>query len=319
MPAEPLVSILLPTFNRAHLLPRAVESVLQQSYPDWELLIWDDGSSDETQAVLSSFMDPRIRIFSGKNRGKPYVINRAFSCSNGDLIAFLDDDDQWLPDKLKVQVSFLQSNPDVDLSFGNFRNVDIAANHEQDGFAQSAVGLARLLTTPTSAGFKRITNGWLEGLAADNFIAMDTVILRRVLMEKIGGFNENLACAEDFEFWWRAGLAGFHFAYTDEVLLVRNKYPGSLSSSCVPTLTGTLRTLDACAEASFQAGREETIRYLRPAYRNTWQNLMTAYSREGDLFRAFQAFTSANRYGRKPGTLRVLFRALSDTALGKAK
>ena len=319
MSETPLVSIILPTFNRAHLLPRAVNSVLHQSYTNWELLIWNDGSSDETEAILRSFTDPRIRYFSEPNHGKPYALNHAFSYSNGDLIAFLDDDDQWLPGKLALQVSFLNDNPEVDLIFGNYRNVDKATNQEKDGFAQSAAGLASLQTASASFNFKQITGGWLENLAMDNFIAMDTVVLRKDLMEKTGKFNENLCCAEDFEFWWRAGLAGYRFAYTDEILLIRNKYPGSLSTSSVRTLTGTLHTLDACAEASRRAGREETIQFLRPTYRNLWQNLITAYGLKGDLPLAFKAFTKANHYGLQLGSFSTLLGAFYATVKRKEK
>lgn len=309
MPETPLVSIILPTFNRAHLLPRAVNSVLHQSYTNWELLIWNDGSSDETEAILRSFTDPRIRYFSELNHGKPYAVNHAFSYSNGNLIAFLDDDDQWLPGKLALQVSFLNDNPEVDLIFGNYRNVDKATNQEKDGFAQSAAGLASLQTASASFNFKQITGGWLENLAMDNFIAMDTVVLRKDLMEKTGKFNENLCCAEDFEFWWRAGLAGYRFAYTDEILLIRNKYPGSLSTSSVRTLTGTLHTLDACAEASRLAGREETIQFLRPTYRNLWQNLISYNAKDGNLHAATSAFINSLRYGFRLGSIRLLLRA----------
>ena len=81
MPDAPLVSILLPTYNRAHLLPRAVDSVLGQTYPNWELLIWNDGSTDETEAVLHGLNDVRIRCFSDRNRGKAAAVNCAFARS----------------------------------------------------------------------------------------------------------------------------------------------------------------------------------------------------------------------------------------------
>ncbi len=317
MTEKPLVSILLPTFNRGHLLPFAVESVVQQTYANWELLIWNDGSSDETEAILRSFTDPRIRYFSEPNYGKPYALNRALYYSNGDLIAFLDDDDQWLPGKLALQVSFLNENPKVDLTFGNYRNVDKATDREEDGFAQSAAGLASLQTASAPLNFKQITGGWLENVAMDNFIAMDTVILRRSLLDEIGSFNESLQRAEDFEFWWRAGLAGASIAYTDEVLLVRNKYPGGLSTSSVQTLTGTLHTLNACAEASRRVDREETIQFLRPSYRNLWQNLITAYGLKGDLPLAFKAFTQANHYGLQLGSFSTLLGAFYATVKRK--
>jgi len=316
MTEKPLVSILLPTYNRAHLLPRAIASVLGQTYQNWELLIWNDGSTDDTKAVLRAITDPRVRHFSEGNQGKPYALNQAYSIAHGDLIAFLDDDDEWLPRKLAVQVSLLQENPEVNLSFGNFRNNDKATNQETKGFTQSSAGIKKLETILTSQNFKFITRGWLEAIGTDNFIAMDTVVLRRDLFDCVGPFNKELENSEDFEFWWRAGLAGVRAAYTEDILLIRNKYPGSLSSAGLTTLTNTLRTLDTCAETSHQAGREETIDFLRPAYRNVWQNLIDAYGCEGNISNAFKAFNSANHYGFSLGSFRLILGAILNS-IGK--
>jgi len=309
MTKEPLVSILLPTFNRAHLLPRAIASVLDQTYQNWELLIWNDGSTDDTEQVLQALTDPRIRTFNDINHGKPYALNQAYANAHGDLIAFLDDDDEWLPDKLGIQIMFLQENPDVDLCFGNFRNIDKATSQETLGFMQSCAGIKKLVTITTSHEFKLISDGWLEGIGTDNFIATDTVILRKVFFDRVGLFNEGLQNSEDFEFWWRAGLAGVRAAYTDEILLIRNKYPGSLSSTGIFTLTNTLRALDACKEASHRAGREETVHFLRPAYGNLWQNLIKAYGQVGDISSAFRAFISAAQYEVNPGSFRLILGA----------
>ena len=225
--------ILLPTYNRASsagggfLLHKRTQT----------------GSADLERfqrmkpAVLHGLNDVRIRCFSDRNRGKAAAVNCAFARSRGDLIAFLDDDDTWLPDKLKSQIAFLQNDRDVDLIFSNFLNINKDTDIGANGFAQSAAGLGRLQTSSDSPDYKRIRKGWLEGIAVDNFIAMDTIIMRRSLIEVVGGFNEKLACSEDFELWWRLGLAGVRAAYTDEVLLIRNKYPGSLSAAaCAPSL-----------------------------------------------------------------------------------
>jgi Glycosyltransferases involved in cell wall biogenesis len=124
MPETPLVSIILPTFNRAHLLPRAVNSVLHQSYANWELLIWNDGSTDNTEAVLNSYTDIRIHYFADINKGYAHSLNQLILQTRGKYLAFLDDDDEWMPSKLEKQISILHRHPDVDLSFADYRNID---------------------------------------------------------------------------------------------------------------------------------------------------------------------------------------------------
>jgi glycosyltransferase involved in cell wall biosynthesis len=307
---KPFVSIILPTYNRAHLLPRAVESVLSQTFPEWELIIWNDGSTDETVKILDAYHDPRIRTFSASNQGKSAALNQALKQANADIFAFLDDDDCWMPEFLERQMAILRAQPELDLVFGNFRNVNVARNLEEDGFRQNAPGLNRLRTEELGGGAKHITEGFLEGISTENFIAFDTVLVRKRLTERVGPFNTNLNGGEDFEFWWRAGLQGLQAAFTEEIGLIRYKYPGSLSGSEVTTRLNFLRTLDACAEASRQAGKPETIELLRPAYRNTWQNMISISAQQNDLNGAFVAFRTSLKYGFRLGSIRLLLRAL---------
>ena len=307
---KPFVSIILPTYNRAHLLPRAVESVLSQTFPEWELIIWNDGSTDETVKILDAYHDPRIRTFSASNQGKSAALNQALKQANADIFAFLDDDDCWMPEFLERQMAILRAQPELDLVFGNFRNVNVARNLEEDGFRQNAPGLNRLHTEELGGGAKHITGGFLEGISTENFIAFDTVLVRKRLTERVGPFNTNLNGGEDFEFWWRAGLQGLQAAFTEEIGLIRYKYPGSLSGSEVATRLNFLQTLDACAEASRQAGKPETIELLRPAYRNTWQNLIEMYGKQKNSAGMLKAFNNACKYGFQPGTLGAFMRAL---------
>lgn len=318
MSETPLVSIILPTFNRAHLLPRAVNSVLHQSYANWELLIWNDGSTDNTEAVLNSYTDIRIHYFADINKGYAHSINQLILQTRGKYLAFLDDDDEWMPSKLEKQISILHRHPDVDLIFADYRNIDFSKKIENLGFLQNAAGLKKLKCEKLDH-VHIIKGGILEGIGTDNFIATDSMIFHRRILDKLSGFNTHLVNAQDFEFWWRAGLAGYRFAYTDKILLIRNKYPGGLSTSSVQTLTGTLHTLNACAEASRRAGREETIQFLRPTYRNLWQNLITAYGLKGDLPLAFKAFTKANHYGLQLGSFSTLLGAFYATVKRKEK
>jgi glycosyltransferase involved in cell wall biosynthesis len=117
LPDEPLVSILLANYNYANYIGQSIESVLQQTYSRWELIICDDGSTDNSVAVIESYLqrDHRIRLVRKPNGGHTSVLNMAFSCSSGDIICFLDSDDLYLPRKLTIVVGACTSQPDAGL------------------------------------------------------------------------------------------------------------------------------------------------------------------------------------------------------------
>jgi len=113
---DPLVSIALPSFNAERTIEDAIASVLLQTYQNWELLLIDDGSSDQTVAAASRFKDPRIKIFAdGANRGLPARLNEAIDRSSGKYLARMDNDDMCFPERLQKQVEYLETHPDVDL------------------------------------------------------------------------------------------------------------------------------------------------------------------------------------------------------------
>lgn len=116
MSAEPRVTVFIPTYNRSKMLPKAIESILAQTFDDFELLIIDDGSTDDTPAVLARYDDPRIRLEPNpSNLGLPRTRNRAMQLARGEFLAYLDSDDLSEPERLARQVAFLEARPDVAL------------------------------------------------------------------------------------------------------------------------------------------------------------------------------------------------------------
>lgn len=116
--SKPLVTVIMPTYNRADLLPRAIESVLKQTFRDFELIIVDDGSTDGSVDLIRSYMEKDKRIFlivNNQNKGISYSRNRAYNAARGKYIMPMDSDDQILPNKLLVQTTFLENHPDIDL------------------------------------------------------------------------------------------------------------------------------------------------------------------------------------------------------------
>lgn len=188
MPADPLVSVVLPTYNRARLLPRSIGSVLAQGYPNLELIVADDCSTDDTEAVVRSFADPRVRYLRCPRNGGPgYARNRGIEVARGDFIAFQDSDDEWLTDKLDRQVALLQkSPPEVGMVCGAYvvwLGDDRLDNHPLSASAERGDFEPDLLY-----GFRYTPPTWL---------------LRRECLLTTGPFDESLPNREDWDLMFR--------------------------------------------------------------------------------------------------------------------
>jgi glycosyltransferase involved in cell wall biosynthesis len=313
------VSVILPTFNREEYLERAVKSVIDQTYQDWELIIWDDGSTDQTEELVRSFREKRIQYFCEQNQGVAYARNQAISKSHGGLIAFLDSDDAWHPEKLSKQLRAMESFPQIDLLFSDFMNFDMVNDTQRTGFQQELHGIEHLTIRELDDGLNLIEDGMPESLALGNFIATDTVMVKREILDELGGFDGRLRNSEDFELWWRLGLAGKKFAFLNEVLLNRNKPAGTLSGASVVSAQNTLNALDLCCQATLSTGRDELVPYLEKRYRNTWQNLIAGYAREGDRKGINYAFRQSLKYGLRPGSIRLWLQGWLAATLRKGQ
>jgi len=181
----PSVSVVIPTFNRSRKLMRALQSVLKQTFHDYEVIVVDDGSSDDTYQALTSYL-PIIR-YVGKqvNQGVSAARNTGIREASAPWIAFLDSDDYWLEDKLSVQMKYIEQNPGTlacqteELWIRNGRRVNPRRKHKKpsgDIFAQS---LKLCLVSPSS------------------------VVLKRSMFDEIGFFDETLPAAEDYDMWLR--------------------------------------------------------------------------------------------------------------------
>lgn len=307
---HPLVSIILPTYNRATLLPRSINSVQAQTFTDWELIIWDDGSTDDTKKVVESFGDKRIRYFFDHNHGMSYALNQAIEHTRGIFIAFLDDDDVWKESKLTIQLELLTKYPEIDLVFGDFTNFNQVTGKLGIGFSQTA-GAMKLLKTRRIAEHERlITGNFLEAIMHDNFIAFDTVIIRKSMVDLLGKFNEELRNGMDLEYWWRFGLMGGKAAYTESIIMDRIKYPQSLSGSNLLTLQNHLKALDSCQRIASLTNHMSEISILKKSYRNAWQNCILVHGKNGEINKALSAFNNSLKYGFRFGSLRLLMQVL---------
>jgi glycosyltransferase involved in cell wall biosynthesis len=208
----PNVSVVIPTYNCAAFLPAAIESVLAQTYKDFEILVVDDGSTDATSEVIAPYLD-RVQFIRQENKGVPAARNVGIRASRGEFIAWLDADDVWLPDKLELQMlSF--ADPEVMMAYSDF----------SVKYSDGQTLLSYLAQQPLAC----------EGYIVDNYVQSrflfpSTMVLRRDSMERCGFFDEEMLVCEDLELFARISLHG-KVAWSRRPLTVRYEGTHNLTS-----------------------------------------------------------------------------------------
>jgi glycosyltransferase involved in cell wall biosynthesis len=209
----PQVSVIIPSYNSARFVAQAVESALAQTYPDFEVIVVDDGSTDHTQVVLASYSN-RIRTIYQENRGPAAARNTGFRRSRGDYLLFLDSDDLIPPDKLALHVPFLETQPGFGLVYSAWQQIN------EDG--TQVLGQVR----PNKQGqlLKDI-------LRRDLFFFPGAAVIRRECLERVGPFDESLYGCEDADMWLRLARAGYAFGYIDLPLFQYRFHAGSITGN----------------------------------------------------------------------------------------
>jgi glycosyltransferase involved in cell wall biosynthesis len=217
---QPLVSAIIPTYNRASLVTEAIDSILEQTFRNIEIIVVDDGSTDDTQDRLAQYGD-RIRVITQDNSGPASARNRGITAARGDLIAFLDSDDRWLPTKVARQVALLsRAGPSVPCCICNIRMQ--WSDGERGSFDIAALHPA--IPEGLWANVDAI-------LATRCLLFNQGVMVRREVLQRVGGFDESLWLLEDHELALRLSLEG-PWAYIHEPLVIwRETRNGSLYQS----------------------------------------------------------------------------------------
>jgi glycosyltransferase involved in cell wall biosynthesis len=220
----PLVSVVIPVYNAARYIAEAIESVYAQNYESLEIIIVDDGSTDDTSAIIRSFKN--IRYVWQENQGVASARNTGITESKGELIAFLDADDYWAPGKLNIQVGCLLMHPHLGYTLGRQRNF-----------------LERGIDRPF----------WLkeEHLREDHAGFLPTMVIRRQLFETVGRFNINFRISEDVEWFSRAMDAGVPMMVVPKVVLYRRIHNANLSYQTKAGNPQLLRALRTCVQRRF--------------------------------------------------------------------
>jgi glycosyltransferase involved in cell wall biosynthesis len=227
---RPLVSVIIPTYNSAAFLPQAVESVIRQTYDNFEIIVVDDGSTDDTEAVLTPYRDV-IRYFKKVNGGPSAARNLGIAQAQGELIAFQDADDLWLPDKLQLQTDHFRENPQLGVVFTGSERFDESG----------------LLDSNIRKGYRVPTGMIFDRLLTEHFIAMPSVMVRRSCFAEVGLFEESLIGNEDFNLYLRLARK-YAFGFINRVLVRIRVHKNNLSDNLDRMCEDEIKNLEKIAQ-----------------------------------------------------------------------
>jgi glycosyltransferase involved in cell wall biosynthesis len=223
----PQVSVIIPTYNRSKLLRLAVESVLAQTYPNVEIIVVDDGSTDDTPSVIAQYAG-RATYIRQANAGVSAARNRGFRSASGEYVNFLDDDDLLMPAKLERQVQVLDTRPEIGLVHCGYYCIDGDGNR-----------LRKVCLLP---------DGTLRELAIIDLMWSGAPLIRRQCLEQVGLFDEKLPWrgqySEDWDMWLRIAQAGYQFACVQEPLGAYRFMPDSVMANVSKVEDGAFAVLD---------------------------------------------------------------------------
>ena len=215
---SPVVSVIIPIYNCARYLPEAIDSVLAQTYRAFEIIVVDDGSTDNTQEVLAPYGD-QIRVIRQANAGRGAARNAGILAARGDYIAFLDADDLWLPQKLEKQMALFGSRPEADWVYSDYRPFG-----QVSARVGSRLQMLESQPPPEGAILRRVLADW-------SITWTGTVLVRAECFGEIGLFDTSLPVAQDGDMWLRIA-SRFQAACANEVLALYRRHDSQAMSAC---------------------------------------------------------------------------------------
>ncbi|GAB4383888.1 MAG: hypothetical protein Kow00121_46530 [Elainellaceae cyanobacterium] len=212
---EPKVTVILPAYNAGQYIEETIDSVLQQSYRNFELLVINDGSTDDTVALVEPYTqrDPRVQLISQPNQGVSAARNHGICQASGELVAFLDADDLWVPEKLEAHVRHLCSDSKLGMSFARIEFIDSDGNRTGQ---RSNLRLRNILPH----------HFYQDNLAC----TPSNIVTRRSILQSIGGFDGDLSGLADIDLFLRICCAGWKVEGLDRVLVYYRTHAGGMSS-----------------------------------------------------------------------------------------
>lgn len=251
----PVVSVIIPAYNAAWCVARAVDSVLTQTFRDLELIVVNDGSTDGTATVLAAYGDS-LRLVSKVNGGLSSARNAGIHAAQGRYVAFLDADDSWLPNKLERQLALMEAQPELVFCSTSAQ----LRSPEGESLGEWACGTSPLPTLEAIFA----TNAFVAGSGS-------AVLARREVFANVGGFDESLRSLEDIDMWMRLAAAG-PYACVPESLTIILKRAGSMS--------GNLDVMRGAAITVMRKNRALLPRHQRSAFwRHAYAGMLSDFAK----------------------------------------
>jgi len=268
----PKVSVIIPTYNRAELLCSTITSVLNQTFQHFEVIVIDDASQDHTREVINSLNDKRIRyICHERNKGVSAARNTGIVNAKSDYIAFLDDDDEWFPEKLQKQFNLLESCPPI-----------IGVVYTGAFIIEESSKKILVKDFPKKRGYI-----FDEILTTNRVACTSTLFLRKQCFEKVGLFDEDLYFGEDYDMWLRISKE-FHFEYVNELLINKK----CLLSNDRPSLSYNYESVIRNIEILLKKHAHLLVSNNK-GYSNRYKELGEMYCCIGDIRKGREAFIKA--------------------------
>lgn len=267
MAAAVKVTAVIPVYNCEKYIGEALESALAQTYPLHEILVVDDGSTDGTREALRPYWDSIVYVYQ-KNAGEAAARNTGIRRASGEYIAFLDADDAWLAEKLRLQIEYFEAHPEIGLVYTDMTTFDDA------GVLDKSVRISRRRTFHSGKIF--------PFLFREVLFCPSSVVFRKTCAEKVGGFDESFLIGCDYEMWLRMARR-FEFGYVDRPLVMYRQHAnmssrkmGQIPQNGVPWQAKVLnRTLELYPEVRRELGESEVNRRLALPYMwlgRTWMD-----------------------------------------------
>jgi glycosyltransferase involved in cell wall biosynthesis len=236
----PVISVIIPVYNGEKTIRETIESVLSQTFKDFELIVINDGSKDTTLEIVERIQDPRLKVFSYRNAGQATSRNRGIAHACGEYISFIDADDLWTPNKLEAQLRALQDNPQAAVAYSWTKCIDEFGQFSRRGSHISVTGdvYAKLLLIDF------IENG-------------SNPLIRTQALAEVGGFDESMTPSEDRDLWLRLA-ARYHFVAVPSPQILYRQSVNSESANVLRMEAASLRVIE---QAFTQA--PESLQHLK--------------------------------------------------------
>lgn len=298
---SPRVSVIIATYNRAHLLKTAINSVLSQTYSDYELIIADDGSNDETALLVENYSEDvgRLRYFYQDNAGKSVALNRALTLAKGEWIAFLDSDDYWQPEKLERQFWAIEQFGDrcgACFTDGQFINNPHMDTTLFEFFGRHYDGPIGMLSDPVRT--------FAQGPAG---VSIVTLLCRADLIQEVGAFDPELRFTEDYDFLFRLALKT-DFSFVNAPLVIIDRTPAAGRHSGASAIWDEINFRLHCEQRRYEkwmalarASRSDVCAILAKHLQKVHSGWANWYLTQRDYQAAHDEIVKAASYGLSPG------------------